>query len=223
MIRFRPLPWMSAFSAIALVILILLGNWQWRRYHEKLNARARPPAEMVLTGATPLHGKVQLVYALNDDGPAWRVFAPVAHDGVTTFVDTGAGAGLKPPDWRAIAEPFGAGDIGLKGMKVIPQKAPWTAAKSNPAAHTWFAIDLPAMGAAAGVNNVTPYYLALPYIGPTGALIPNPFANALASDPLPPERHFGYALTWWGLAGTLVGVYAAFHIRAGRLGFGRKT
>ena len=38
---------------------------------------------------------------------------------------------------------------------------------------------------------------------------------------MPPARHVGYALTWFGIALTLVGVYVAFHVRAGRLRFSR--
>jgi surfeit locus 1 family protein len=34
---------------------------------------------------------------------------------------------------------------------------------------------------------------------------------------MPPSRHVGYALTWFGLALTLIAVYLAFHHRAGRL------
>ena len=69
----------------------------------------------------------------------------------------------------------------------------------------------------AGLANAETYYVALPYIGATGAAEPNPFAQPGGSDVLPPERHLGYALTWWGLAGALVGVYLAFHARQGRL------
>jgi surfeit locus 1 family protein len=36
---------------------------------------------------------------------------------------------------------------------------------------------------------------------------------------LPPQRHFGYAITWWGLAIALIGVYLAFHYQKGRLRF----
>ncbi len=33
----------------------------------------------------------------------------------------------------------------------------------------------------------------------------------------PPARHLGYALTWFGLAAALIGVYLALHIARGRL------
>jgi surfeit locus 1 family protein len=49
--------------------------------------------------------------------------------------------------------------------------------------------------------------------------MPNPYAFAKPLDPLPPERHFGYALTWWGMAIGLLGVYLALHHSKGRLRF----
>ena len=140
-----------------------------------------------------------------------------------TFVDTGAVAGMNPPDWRTVREPFSPRPIGLKGAPVRPRPPPWTAAKPNAAEHAWFAVDLPAMAQAAGAPPSTDYYLAPPYVGPSGALAPNPYVDPRTADPLPPERHLGYALTWWGLAGALIAVYAAFHIRAGRLAFGRNA
>ena len=65
------------------------------------------------------------------------------------------------------------------------------------------------------------YYLAIPYVGANGSLTDNPYAKPNAGDPLPPERHLGYALTWWGLALALVVIYVIYHIRAGRLSFSR--
>ena len=38
-------------------------------------------------------------------------------------------------------------------------------------------------------------------------------------DNLPPARHLGYALTWFGLALGMIGVYIALHIARGRLRF----
>ena len=50
-------------------------------------------------------------------------------------------------------------------------------------------------------------------------LIDNPYARLRLDDELPPQRHFGYAITWWGLAMALIGVYLAFHHQKGRLRF----
>jgi surfeit locus 1 family protein len=49
--------------------------------------------------------------------------------------------------------------------------------------------------------------------------VENPFLRPEMEERLPPERHFGYALTWWGLAIGLIGVYLALHHQRGRLRF----
>jgi surfeit locus 1 family protein len=84
----------------------------------------------------------------------------------------------------------------------------------------WFAVDLQGMARAAGLRSVADYYVATNYVGEDGRPIPNPFSRESTADPLPPQRHLGYAVTWWGLALVLVGVYLAYHISVGRLAFG---
>jgi cytochrome oxidase assembly protein ShyY1 len=66
---------------------------------------------------------------------------------------------------------------------------------------------------------VADYYLTATYIGPDGRADANPFAHAPGVDPLPPARHLGYALTWYGLALVLIVIYLAYHISVGRLAF----
>jgi surfeit locus 1 family protein len=68
---------------------------------------------------------------------------------------------------------------------------------------------------------VEPVTLTLLNSGTQGQFsqMPNPYAFAKPLDPLPPERHFGYALTWWGMAIGLLGVYLALHHSKGRLRF----
>lgn len=216
---FRPLPILTLFSIAALVLLIVLGNWQYGRYQEKLAARSKPPPEITIESAKPIEGQVQLVYGVKDGAPGWRIFAPVLAAGKTVFLDTAFRVGPQPPDWRELA-PFGEGEVAVQGVRMSPHKPSWATAKPEPSKHVWYAIDLPAMARAGGLPAPAPYYVALPYLSPSGRLEPNPFATVV--EPLPPERHLGYALTWWGLAGALLAVYAAFHVRAGRLSFGRK-
>jgi len=51
------------------------------------------------------------------------------------------------------------------------------------------------------------------------SLVENPYAEFYQGDTLPPQRHFGYAITWWGLAIALGVIYAVFHHSQGRLRF----
>jgi surfeit locus 1 family protein len=216
-VRLRPLPVMTAFALAALVLLVALGSWQWRRYDEKRLIGATEADAVSLAPFTPIPDAVQLVYGARDGKPGWRIFAPVRYGDVAVFVDAGYVAGAAPPDWRTLALPTSLSAApAVTGIAVRPRRVSAFGAPPRPDEHVWHQIDLPAMAAASGATAIEPYYIAAPYIGPTGAAEPNPFAGDAARDPLPPERHLGYAVTWWGLAAALIGVYLAFHARAGR-------
>ncbi|HEY9218358.1 MAG TPA: SURF1 family cytochrome oxidase biogenesis protein, partial [Phenylobacterium sp.] len=72
-------------------------------------------------------------------------------------------------------------------------------------ARRWFRRDIPEMAAALGAPHPAPVFL----MAETSS---NPEWAALKPRPLPteiPNRHLEYALTWFGLAAALIGVYAA--------------
>jgi surfeit locus 1 family protein len=76
----------------------------------------------------------------------------------------------------------------------------------------WFTRDAPAMAAALGAPAPAPVFLF-------AETATNPDFPALVPAPLPseiPNRHLEYALTWFGLAAALLGVYAAMLFRKGR-------
>lgn len=217
-IRLRPLPVMTVLSIAAFAFLLVLGGWQWSRFQEKRFLADAVVDDVALAPFTLIEGAPQLVYAARDGQPGWRVFHPIRYGDVAVFVDTGYVPGAATPDWRTLPPPSALSAArAVTGIPVKPHKRSAFAAPSQPEAHVWYQIDLPAMGASIGLDRVEPYYVAMPYMGAAGQAEPNPFAGAAAVDPLPPERHLGYALTWWGLAAALVGVYLAFHARAGRL------
>jgi surfeit locus 1 family protein len=85
----------------------------------------------------------------------------------------------------------------------------------------WFAVDLAAMGRNAGLEDVADYYVAAAYVGADGRAVANPFALAPGADALPPARHLGYSLTWYGLALVLLVIYFAYHVSVGRLALQR--
>ena len=59
------------------------------------------------------------------------------------------------------------------------------------------------IGAALGLTSVVPWTLITLADGPDTAALPRP-ARGL---PRPNNNHLGYAITWFGLAAGLVGVY----------------
>jgi surfeit locus 1 family protein len=216
-LRFRPLPVLSVFALAALALLIALGAWQWGRWREKLRPHPAPIAETVRGFAPDAEG-TQLVFATLDQGAGWRVLVPVKlADGTALFVDSNFVLGVAPPDLAALPPPPAFARGMLKGSNVTPREPSAFAPPGEPTKRTWYWVDLAGMAKAANVAKAAPYYLASPYETPDGVVSQNPFAAGALRDPLPPERHFGYALTWWGLAAALVGVYLAFHARLGRL------
>jgi surfeit locus 1 family protein len=78
------------------------------------------------------------------------------------------------------------------------------------------------MGRNAGFEEVADFYIASRYIGADGRAVANPFALAPGAEALPPERHLGYALTWYGLAVVLAVIYFAYHASVGRLSFAQR-
>jgi surfeit locus 1 family protein len=217
-VRLKPLPVMTACAIAAFVVLIMLGSWQWGRFSEKKLLAETTIDSVALAPFTVIEGGPLLVYGVRDGQPGWRVFQPIRYGDVSILVDVAHVSGSMPPDWRTLSVPQSLTSArAVTGIPVTPRKSSAFAAKSDPAAHVWYQIDLPAMGESLKLDRVEPYYVAMPYVGATGQAEANPFAGAAALDPLPPERHLGYAVTWWGLAAALVGVYLAFHARAGRL------
>ena len=218
MIRFRPLPFMSVLALIALALLLLLGRWQWDRYQTKLRDAHEPVSQMTIANYEPLPDGLQLVHGLRDGAEGWRVFAPVRNGDQIVFVDGDFVAGSQSPNWHEVRFPaslkFGAP---VQGASIRPGPPAPLAPAPHPLERVWYDVDLPAMGRAAGLENVADYYLAAAYVGADGRAAPNPFALAAGADPLPPARHLGYALTWWGLAAALVFIYFSYHASVGRL------
>lgn len=220
MIRFRPLLLMTGLSIIALAVLVGLGRWQWEKYEIKSAAAQEPVAQMTIENYQPAPQAIQFVHGVRPDTheQGWRVFAPVQYGDTTVFVDADFIAQIAPPDPREVRFPaslnFGAP---ITGASIRPEPpAPLTLAP-RPLQRLWFAIDLGAMGRNGGLDNVADYYIAAAYVGADGRATHNPFALAPGADVLPPARHLGYALTWYGLAIVLVVIYFAYHASVGRL------
>jgi surfeit locus 1 family protein len=220
MIRFRPLPVMSLLTIIALAVLVFLGRWQWERYDEKTALANEPVAEMTIASYQPIEGAIQFVHGFRTDTreQGWRVFAPVQYGDTIVFVDADFIGQIEPPNPAEVRVPallrLGAPITGASIRPAPP--APFTLAP-RPMQRLWFAIDLQAMGRNAGLENVADYFVAGAYMGADGRAGANPFARAPGADDLPPARHLGYALTWYGLALVLLAIYFAYHVSTGRL------
>ncbi|MFN7054079.1 SURF1 family protein [Hyphomonas sp.] len=221
--QFRPYPVMTAFTAAAFVILILFGNWQWGRYEQKMGARDTAPDWADITAAI-IPGTEQAVYAYAEGRSAWRItVAAETADGVI-LLPRQISYEVEPPDILPLAV---AEAVTLRGLWHPPSRRNAFSAEDQPQFGLYYTFDPvrmaetlpPSVGARLIPRVFEPETLVL--IG-TAEQVANPMLQPGDPARLPPERHFGYALTWWGLAIGLIGVYLAFHYQKGRLRFGQE-
>ena len=220
---------LTLVTLVALAILLGLGTWQLQRLAWKedlltrvaaLQAATARPAGPVLAnladGADVGFVRVEAdcpglasapfleLYSLRGGQAGSRLISacPVAGGPYgTILVDRGFVAdtvSMRPPVDRATAAP-----VRVVGVLRAPEEASFVTPANTP--DRWFSRDVAAMARTLGAANPAPVFL----MAETAS---NPDLPALVPSPLPVEianRHLEYALTWYGLAGALVGVYAA--------------
>ena len=229
------------FALAGVAILIGLGIWQLERRIWKenliamLNERlARAPAELPPRASWPqltpdvdeyhrvkfpaefLAGEEALVYsagsALRPDvhGAGYWVFAPARLTGGSiVIVDRGfVPAERKDPATRAAGTPRGSVDI-VGVMRWPETRGLFTPADDAPG-NVWFLRDPKAIAAAKHWDSAAPFYIEQEEPVPPGGL---PLPGRLAVNL--PDNHLQYAITWFGLALALAGVYVVW--LAGRL------
>ena len=227
---FRPMPVLTVFSLISLIILVMLGNWQYARYADKLanpslveQAQTRVDITVKIDRSHP--GNVQQVYGFADSEPIWRRYAPgtVEDTGESVLVMVEATGGARPVPIAIADLPDSVTFEGFVEERAASSSA--FSAQDQPEADTWYRLDPAAIQQHLGVQTLPKLAEPLQMTVRNAADLSqvratfNPYAFAKPVDPLPPERHFGYALTWWGMALGLFGVYVALHHSRGRLRF----
>jgi surfeit locus 1 family protein len=225
----------SLAAASALVVLISLGVWQldrkaWKEgliaaLEQRLSAApvALPPSSewpqltaqqdeflRVALTAEFLKDREALVYTGGstlreaNSGPGYWVFAPARLPaGALVMVNRGfVPDGKRDPAARLEGQV--TGPVTMIGVLRWPEKPGLFTPAGDPVHNIWFARDPAAMAAAMGIG-VAPFYVELESPEPSGGL---PHAGRLR--PNLPNNHLSYALTWFGLAAVLVGVYATW-------------
>ena len=228
--KFRPMPILTAMSVLCLIILILLGNWQYARYSEKI---ANPtPQEQIETGERlelvidgSASGMAQQVYGFADSEPIWRRYVPArlvgSGEAVLAMVEATGGAQPVPVSLQDLPEK--AIFEGVVSLKTASQSG--FAGRDDPENDIWYTLDPAKLAERLGLDGsprvAEPIIMTVRNADDLSQSRQtfNPYAFAKPVDPLPPERHFGYALTWWGMALGLIGVYVALHRAQGRLTF----
>lgn len=230
---------LTVSAAIALVILVSLGVWQVQRLAwktdmlariEKVQHAAAQPLGPVLaqaqagedveftrvTVACPGLSKAafEQIYSVIEGQGGVRLvsacrIADRGYDGV--LVDRGFVAdniSARPPVTED-ATPLTITGVLRKGDKKPAREGAAIgeggAAPPAGAAQVWYGRDLTALAKALKLTKPAPYFV----MAETST---NPEFGALKAAPIPtdiPNNHLSYAITWFGLAAALVGVYAA--------------
>ncbi|HWC64349.1 MAG TPA: SURF1 family cytochrome oxidase biogenesis protein, partial [Rhizomicrobium sp.] len=102
----------------------------------------------------------------------------------------------------------------LSGIWRVPDAPGWFTPPPDTKRHVWYARDLAGIAAADGAK------LAAPAVIEADAT-PNPGGWPEGGKTVVdfPNNHLQYAVTWFGLAAGLIGVYFAYHLSKGRLTF----
>jgi surfeit locus 1 family protein len=221
---------MTIAVAISLTLLVGLGVWQVQRlqWKESLLARVHalqaaspaslaPVLQRAKAGADVDFTRVAAdcpdietspflkLWSVPDERSGYRIItacrlanAPYA----SILVDRGfivqddAGK-LKPGQGERLGGP-------ITGVLRKGDRANTFTPPNQLAQNLWYARDVPAMARVLGVNDPAPVFLMLEKPAPRGVA---PTPAALPADI--PNNHLQYAITWFGLAAALAGVYLA--------------
>lgn len=219
-------------TVVAVALLLVLGTWQMQRLAWKEHliaqiearvgaqpisldtalARAKTGEDLEYTRVRAqgrfLRDKALYLYAPEPGLPGYHLHMPLElADGRWVFVNRG----FVPESWRtkpelALALPEMGDVVGL--VRQAGHAGSFTPV--NDVAHNlWYWRDLDGMVAATLAGRraeVLPFYLDEQPGSPPSQGYPRAGVTRLEL----PNRHLEYALTWYGLAVTLIGVYLAF-------------
>jgi surfeit locus 1 family protein len=231
-------------ALLVFALLIGLGVWQIQRKAWKegliasVTARvAAPPQALPVASAWPAllqsndeyrrfrlsvtfdNSQEALVFAAatgfrpDVSGPGYWVFTP-AHltDGGLVMVNRGfVPDGRQDPKSRPDGQI--SGPMEIVGAMRWPDVPNWFTPNDEPAHNLWFSRDPAAIAAAKGLGPVAPFYIEQEAPAPPGGL-PQPGGLVVTL----PDNHLQYALTWFGLAAVLAGVYLSWAFTTGRQG-----
>jgi surfeit locus 1 family protein len=239
-------PWRTLLAPglaalVALAILLTLGTWQLQRRAWKegliaqIGARAHGvPGELLPEAAWPqwraeadefrrvrvtgtfVHAKEALVHGL---APGTRgapvqgfyLFTPLRLDGgAVVMVNRGfVPSELREPSARPDSRQ--EGEATVTGLVRAPEATGWFRPDDVPAENRWFTKDSGIIAAAKGLERAAPFYVEADATPNPGGW---PKGGQTRLDL--PNNHLQYALTWYGIAATLVGVFGAFAWRKTR-------
>jgi surfeit locus 1 family protein len=224
--RFRPGLLPTLLTLLGLAVLIALGTWQVQRMAWKegeialrearlqadpvpLPADADPEAwhfRRVLVEGRLLHDRAQLMGAEARGGRlGHHLLVPLARNGDHVLVNRG----WVPADWKEAvpehAQPEGTVVIdGIARHRGDDRPGLFTPG-NRPESREWYWYDMAGLSAATGVT-LAPLVIDAARDGDEP-----PVGGRTVIDL--PNDHLGYALTWYGLAAGLLGIYLLWGLR----------
>ncbi|HEY5794374.1 MAG TPA: SURF1 family cytochrome oxidase biogenesis protein [Bosea sp. (in: a-proteobacteria)] len=234
----RRLLWPTLLSLLGVAILCTLGAWQIARMAEKrvfierlsaqaAGAPAPMPASSTWAGLDPARLDLTRVTAQGSfiEGPVAGVRTTIASGGPGTRQLSGFGRwifqgfrladggvvlvnrGFVPEGRLGEIKPL-SGPASVTGFLRAPEGRGSFTPSDLPAQREFYTRDPAAIAAALSLGPVAPFYLEAERQG--DALTPPAGVDAKELIGRIPDNHLSYALTWFGLAATLIGVFAAF-------------
>lgn len=231
-VRFRPglAPTVAALAALA--VLVALGTWQMQRLHWKEALIAERQAQLtaapvVVPRAAPdwralefrrveatgvFRHDLEQLFGVRKHGQelGHNVLTPLLRsDGTAVLVDRGW-VPRERMDPKTRPEGQVSGQLTLTGIARHREREEqhWFTPDNQPAAGHWYWYDLDAMEQALGLELLPVVLEADDSPNPGGLPV-----GGLTVVELP-NNHLQYAMTWYGLALTLVGVYIAFGLKS---------
>ena len=237
--RFQFRPVLTMATLISLVILIGLGTWQMQRLQWKNDLIAKTEARVdakpidffealvrqqagedmtytpvTITGVFSNENEFH-VFGTFDAKPGYYIFAPLIPDvgGEAVFVNRGF-VPQKIKERSARQDGLVEGVVSVTGLFRMPERTGGAAAMVKPAdlpdINEWHQRNPEAFATTAGINAVAAYVDSngAEHNGdwPRGGTTRLDFRN----------KHFEYALTWYGLAGALIAVWFVFSLQSSR-------
>lgn len=204
-----------------LAVLLALGTWQAQRLTWKTDllariaaAEAAPPvpldsaipqgyAKVVTTGRFDHAREALLGLEVRGTVLGAHLLTPLLREGAPPLL---VDRGWVPLERNApVAHP--TGEVTITGYVREGATAGSFSPTDDEAGRRFYTFDPAAIGRALGLSGVAPFGLVA--LAPPGTP-PDALPAAARSLPRPNNPHLGYAITWYGLAAALVGVFVVF-------------
>lgn len=178
-------------------------SWgEWSRAAQEYR-RVRVAGVFLHEHETPVHGLMAATRGQPVQG--FYLLTPLRlSNGSVVVVNRGfVPTPLRDPTRRP--ESLAAGDVTVTGLVRAPEVRARFVPENDAAREQWFVRDAAAIAAARGLTRVAPFLI-------DADATPNPgdWPKGGQTRLALPNDHLAYAVTWFGIAGTLIAVFVAF-------------